>query len=254
MRYTTKCSSFHRKLPCLLTNTPYTRSKPRILSHQGISTSSTTPFLPLMNLKKATWPTFTQPSKLTFPSKMESLRKSPLAPVSLLKKSPPIEPSSKNIGIFLPGHTQKCLALIPLSFNITLTPGLTLHQFIKNNDRYTHPKKRPSKLRLTNYAWLGSSTPSPIHHGFPTLYPLTKNRAMSASAWNFAISITHVPKTTFQRLSSTKLSTNAQAMRLYPSWTVSLVIIKSKSTQLINTKPHSLPLGVLFHNVSCLLA
>jgi hypothetical protein len=144
--------------------------------------------------------------------------------------------------------------LIPLSSNIASTPGPTLHQFVKNNDRYTHPKQRPSKLKLTNYALLGSSTPSPIHHGFPTLYPLTKNRALSASARTFVISITHVPKTTFQCLSSIKLSTTVQATRLYPSWTVSLVIIKFKFTQPISTKPHSLPLGVLLHIVSCLLA
>jgi hypothetical protein len=185
---------------------------------------------------------------------MESSRKSPLASLSLLKKSPPIKPSSKNIGIFFPGHTQKCPALIPLSLNITSTPSLTLHQFVKKNSLYTHPKQQPSKPILTNYAWLGSSTPSPIHHRFPTPYPLTKNRALSASARNFVISITHVPKITFQCISSIKSSTNAQATRLYPSWTTSLVIIKSKFTQPISTKPHSLPLGVLLHIVSCLLA
>jgi hypothetical protein len=177
-----------------------------------------------------------------------------LASLALLKKSTPIKPSSKNIEIFLPGHTQKCLALIPLSSNIASTPGLKLHQFVKNNDHYTHPKQWPSKLILTNYARLGSSNPLPIPHGFPILYPLTKNRALSAFAQTFTISITHVRKTTFQCLSSIKLLTIAEATRLYPSWTVSLVIIKSKSTQSINTKLHSLPLGVLFHIMSCLLA
>jgi hypothetical protein len=38
MSYTTDHSSFHRKHSPLLTNTPYTQSKPKILSHQGIST------------------------------------------------------------------------------------------------------------------------------------------------------------------------------------------------------------------------
>jgi hypothetical protein len=71
-----------------------------------------------------------------------------------LKKSPPINPSSKNIEIFSPGHTQKCLALIPLLSNIASTPGLILHRFVKNNDRYTHPKQQPLKLILTNYAQL----------------------------------------------------------------------------------------------------
>jgi hypothetical protein len=37
---------------------------------------------------------------------------------ALLKKSPPTKPSSKNTGIFFPGHTQRCLALIPLLSNI----------------------------------------------------------------------------------------------------------------------------------------
>jgi hypothetical protein len=149
--------------------------------------------------------------------------------------------------------SRKFLASIPLSSNIASTPGLTLHQFVKNNDRYTHPKQRPSKPKLTNYALPGSFTPSPIPHGFPTLYPLTKNRALSVFAQTFAISTTHVPKTTFQCLSSIKLSTIAQAMRLYPLWTGSLVIIKFKFIPLISIKPHSLPLGVLFHIVSCLL-
>ena len=161
---------------------------------------------------------------------MESSRKSALALLALLKKSPPINPSSKNIGIFFPGHTKKFLASIPLLSSITSTPGLTSHQFARNNDRYTHPRPRLSKPKLTNYLQPGLFTPSLTLHGFPTLYPSTKNRALSAFAPTFAISITHVQKTTFQRLSSIKLSTVAQATRFYPSWTVSLVIIKSKFT------------------------
>jgi hypothetical protein len=244
MHYTTVHSSSHRKPPRLLTNTPFTRSKPRILSHLGLSTGSKTPFLPLMLLKKATWPTFPQPLKSTFPLKMAPLRKSPLELLALLGKSPPIKLSSRNIGIFLPGHTQKCLASSPPSSNIASTPGPTLHQFIKNNARYTHPKLWPSKPKLTNYVLSGSFTPSPIPHGFPTLYPLTKNRALSAFAQTLATSITHVPKTTFQHLSSIKLSTTTQAMRLYPLWKDSLVIIRFKFTPSISIKPHSLPLGV----------
>jgi hypothetical protein len=198
---------------------------------QGLSTGSKIPFLPLMLLKKETWPTFPPPLKSTFPLKMASSKKSPLELLALLRKSPHIKPSSRNIGIFLPGHTRKCLASIPLLSNIASTPGLTLHQFTKNNDRYTHPKPRLSKPKLTNYALSGSFTPSPIPHGFPTLYPLTKNRALSVFAQTFAISITHVPKTTFQCLSSIKLSTTAPATRLSPLWTDSLVIIKFKSTR-----------------------
>jgi hypothetical protein len=162
MCYTTTHSYFHNKPPHFLTNTPSTQLKPRILSHQGLLTGSKTPFLPLMLLKKATWPTFPQPLKSTFPSKMASSRKSPLELLALLKKSPHIKPSSRNIGIFLPGHTRKCLASIPLSSNIALTPGPTLHQFVKNNDLYTHPKQWPSKLRLTNYA-LSVHLPHRLH-------------------------------------------------------------------------------------------
>jgi hypothetical protein len=152
MRYTIAHSSLHRKPPCLLTKTPFTRSKPRILSHQGLSTGSKIPFLPLMLLKKATWPTFPPPLKSTFPLKMASSKKSPLELLALLRKSPHIKPSSRNIGIFSPGHTRKCLASIPLLSNIASTPGPTLHQFAKNNDRYTHPKPRLSKPKLTSYA------------------------------------------------------------------------------------------------------
>jgi hypothetical protein len=120
--------------------------------------------------------------KIDISIKMASLRKSPLELLALLKKSPPIKPSSRNIEIFFPGHTQKFLASIPLSSNIASTPGPTLLQFAKNNDRYIHPKQQPSKPKLTNYTLSGSFTPLPIHHGFPTLYSLTKSRALSASA------------------------------------------------------------------------
>jgi hypothetical protein len=252
--YITVHSSLHRKPSCLLTKTPFTRSKPKILSRQGLSIGSTIPFLPLMLLKKVIWPTFPPPSKSTFPLKMASSKKSSLELLALLRKSPHIKPSSRNIGIFSPGHTQKCLASIPLLSSIASTPGLTSHQFARNNDRYTHPKPRLSKPKLTNYVRPGLFTPSLTLHGFPTLYPSTKNRALSAFAQTFAISITHVPKTTFQRLSSIKLSTTAPATRLSPLWTDSLAITKFKSTQPISIKPHSLPRGVLLHIVSCLSA
>jgi hypothetical protein len=52
---------------------------------------------------------------------------------------------------------------------------------------------------------LGSSTPFPIPHGFPTLYPLTKNKALSVYVRTFAISITPDPNTTFQCLSLIKI-------------------------------------------------
>jgi hypothetical protein len=107
---------------------------------------------------------------------------------------------------FLPGHTWRCPALTPLSSNIESTLGLISHLSAKNNDRYTHPKQRPSRLRLINYALQGSFTPSPIRHGSPTLSLLTKNRALFMSVRIFATSITPVPKTTFQHPSSTKLS------------------------------------------------
>jgi hypothetical protein len=45
------------------------------------------------------------PLKSTFPLKMASLRKSPLELLALLRKSPHIKPSSKNIGIFFLGPT-----------------------------------------------------------------------------------------------------------------------------------------------------
>jgi hypothetical protein len=91
-------------------------------------------------------------------------------------------------------------------------------------------------------------------HGFPTLYPLTKNRVLSAFAQNLAISITHVPKTTFQHLSLIKSSTTRPATRLSPLWMDSLVIIKFTFTPPISIKLHLLPLGVLSHIMSCLSA
>jgi hypothetical protein len=44
---------------------------------------------------------------------MASSKKSSLELLALLRKSPHIKPSSRNIGISSPGHTQRCLALIP---------------------------------------------------------------------------------------------------------------------------------------------
>jgi hypothetical protein len=254
MRSITAHSSLHRKPPCLLTKTPFTWSKPKILSRPGLSIGSTIPFPPLMLLKKVIWPIFPPPSKSTFPLKMASSKKSSLELLALLRKSPHIKPSSRNIGIFLPGHTQKCLDLTALLSNIASTPGPTSHQFAKNNDHYTHPKPRLSKLKLTNYVRIGLFTPSLTLHGFPALYSSTKNRALSAFAYIFAISITHIQKTTFQCLSSIRLSTIAPATRLSPLWMDALAITKSKFTQPISIKPHSLPCGVPFHIVSCLSA
>jgi hypothetical protein len=89
---------------------PFTRSKPKTLSHQGLSIGSTIPFLHLTLLKKVIWLTFPPPSKSTFPLKMALSKKSSLEQLALLRKSRHIKPSSKNIGISLPGHTQRCLA------------------------------------------------------------------------------------------------------------------------------------------------
>jgi hypothetical protein len=80
---------------------------------------------------------------------------------------------------FFPGHTRKCLASTPLFSNIASIPGLTAHQFTINSDRYTHPRPRLSKLKLTSYVRPGLFTPSLTLSGFPTLYPSTKNRALS---------------------------------------------------------------------------
>jgi hypothetical protein len=168
--------------------------------------------------------------KSTFSLKMASSKKSSLELLALLRKSPHIKPSSRNIGIFSPGHTHKCLASIPLLSRIASTPSLTSHQFARNNDRYTHLKPRLSKTKLTNYVRLGLFTPLLILHGFPTLYLSTKNRALSMFAPTFTISITHVQKTTFQHLSSIKLLTTVPATRLSPLRTNSLAITKFKST------------------------
>jgi hypothetical protein len=101
-----------------------------------------------MHLKKATCPTFPPPSKLTFPLNMASSKKSPLELLALLRKSSCTKHSSKNLGIFSPGHTWKCLASIPLLSNIASTPSRTSHQFAKKSDLYTHPKPRLSKTKL----------------------------------------------------------------------------------------------------------
>jgi hypothetical protein len=135
--------------------------------------------------------------------------------------------------------------------NIASTPSLTSHQFARNSDRYTQPKPRLSKPKSTNYVQSALFTPSLTLHGFPTLYPSTKNRAPFAFAPTFVISITHVQKTIFQCPLSIKLSMTAPDMRLFPLWTDSLAITKFKFTQLINIKLHSLPRGVHFHIVSC---
>jgi hypothetical protein len=254
MHYIIVHSSSHRKPSCLLIKTPCTRSKPKILSHMGLSIGSKIPFLPVMHSKKAIWLTFPPPSKSTFPLRTTSSKKSSLELLALLRKLSHIKPSSRNTGTFSPGHTRRCLVLTHLLSNIASTPSLTSHQFTRNNDRYTLPRPRLSKPKLTNYVGPDLFIPSLTLHGFPTLYSSTKNKALSAFSQNFVISIMHVQKKTSQRLSSTRLSTTALATRLSPLWMDSLAITKFKSTKLINTKPHSLPLGVLSHIVSCLLA
>jgi hypothetical protein len=247
-------SSSHRKPSCLLTKTPCTRSKPKILSHLGLLIGSKIPSPPLMHLKKVIWPTFPPPSKSTFPSKVVLSKKSSLELLALPQKLLHTKPSSKNTEISSLGHTQRCLGSIHLSSSIASTLGQTSPPFARNNDRYTHPKPRLSKPKLTNYVQPGLFTPLLTPPGFPTLYPSTRNRALSMSAHTFAISITHVPKTTFQCPSSIRLSMTVPATRLSPSWTDSLAITKFKSTQPISIKLHSLPHGVLSHIVSCLLA
>jgi hypothetical protein len=173
-----------------------------------------------------------------------------LALHNLLNKSLPTNISSRNTGTSLPGHTQRCLALIPLLSNIVSTPSQISHLSIKNNVHYTHQKLRPSKLKLTNYALQGSSTPLHIHHGSPSLPLSTKNRALSTSVRIFTISIMHVPRTTFQRPLSTKLSMIAPVMKPCLSWMISLDTTKFKFTQTISTKPHLLPHGELLRIMS----
>jgi hypothetical protein len=75
----------------------------------GPMIGSTIPFLHPTLLKKVIWLTFPPPSKSTFPLKMVLSKKSSLEQLALLRKSRHIKPSSKNIGISLPGHTQRCL-------------------------------------------------------------------------------------------------------------------------------------------------
>jgi hypothetical protein len=134
------------------------------------------------------------PSKSIFPLNRESSKKSSLEQLVLLKKSLPTKPSSRNFGTYSPGHTQRCLASTLLLSNITSTHGRTSHPFAKKNDRYTQLRPRLSKLKLKNYVRPGLFILSLTLRGFPTLYPLTKNRAPSAFAPTFAISIMLVQK------------------------------------------------------------
>jgi hypothetical protein len=131
--------------------------------------------------------------------------------------------------------------------------GLYLHLGSVEGYYITCPNLWLSKPMSTSYELLVSYTPLRIPHGYPTTSPLTKNKALFASALTFVISIMLVPKTNFQCLPSTKLSMTMQNTRPCPSWMGSLSTIKSKSIQRISIKPHLLPCGVLFHIMSCLL-
>jgi hypothetical protein len=64
-----------------------------------------------------------------------------------------------------------------------------------------------------------SFTPSPIRHGSPTPSLLTKNRSLFMSVQIFVTSIMPIPKTTFPRPLSTKLSMITSVMRHCSSWT-----------------------------------
>jgi hypothetical protein len=126
---------------------------------------------------------------------------------------------------------------------------------VQKKQQPLHPSKAAAikaeidKLRAVGFiypiaytSWV--SNPVPVNKKQGTIHVCTEFRDLNHAC----------PKDNFPMPSSIKLSTTTQAMRLYPSWTISLVIIKSKSIQPINTKPHSPPLGVHLRIGSCLLA
>jgi hypothetical protein len=156
--------------------------------------------------------------------------KSPLALHPPLRNSHLTKLSFRNIVIFFHGHIQIFPDSILLSLNIALTHGQMSPQSTKSSAHFTHPKLWISKPKSTSYMLLGSFTPFCIPSGFPTPSPLTKNRALFASAPIFVISTMCVPKKTFQPPSFTKLSMTVPSMRPCPSWMGSLATIKSKST------------------------
>jgi hypothetical protein len=158
MHYIIVHSSFRRKPSCLLDTTPFTRLKPKTLSHQGLSIGSTILFLHLMHLKKVIWPTFPPPSKSTFPLNRASSKKSSLELLALLRKSPHTKPSSRNIGISSLGHTQRCMASDPsiVEHRIDAWPDITP---VRQKQRPLHPSKATAikaeidKLRTVGFIY-----------------------------------------------------------------------------------------------------
>jgi hypothetical protein len=207
MHSITECSFLHRKPSCLLTKTPYTQSKPNIFSHPGHIDWFNNPIPAPDAFEEGNMANISPTIKIDI-----SIKSGVVEEITIGAACSPEEITTYKAlfqeyrDIFSWSYTEMP-GLDPsiVEHRIDTWPDITpVHQ--KNNVHYTHPKQRPSRPRLTNYALLGSSTPSPIRHGSPTPSLLTKNRALSMSVRTFTISITPVPKTTFQCPLSTKLS------------------------------------------------
>jgi hypothetical protein len=138
-----------------------------------------------------------------------------------------------------------------IKHHIDTWPDIT---HVRQKQRPLHPSKLAAiKAEIDKLCVVGFIYPIAYMSWVSNPVPVNKNRALFTTALTFMISTMLVPKTTSLPLSPTKLSMTVQAMRLYPSWMVSLAKIKSRSIQQISIRPHSLPHGVLFLIMSCLL-
>ena len=147
----------------------------------------------------------------------------------------------------LPGLTMKCLSWIHPLWNNTSTHGLMWPPYAKINGPSILPKLSRLNHKLRSCTQSTSSTPLLTQRGFQILFPWIKNRVPFMYVQTSAIWIGHVPKTTSQHPSSTRLSMHAPNMRSFPSWMDFPDITKFRFRNKIITRLHSQPRGAHSH-------
>jgi hypothetical protein len=131
MRYTIEHSSFHKKPPCLLTNTPYTCSRNQGFYPIGHIDWFNNPIPAPDSFEEGNMANISPTIKIDISIKNGIVEEITIGAACTPQEIIAYKSLFQEYQDILLGHTQKCLALIPLSSNITSTLGLTLPQFVK---------------------------------------------------------------------------------------------------------------------------
>jgi hypothetical protein len=153
-----------------------------------------------MLLNKGRGPKFTQPSRWTFPSNQDLLKKSPLEMHAPMKKSFHKRFFFNIIGTYFPIHILKfTVSAYPLS-NTKSILGLMLCLFTKSSGQCILINPWLSMLKSIGYPLPISYTPLHIHHGYLTPSPLIKNGEPFKYILTSETSTNLLPRTIFQPL------------------------------------------------------